>query len=296
MTSLAVMFGAPFMQHALMATVLLAVVSAIVGTALNLRNLEFAADGFVHAIFPGVVVGFVIGGGEGPAMYVGAALAAVFATGILTWVSRSGVSNDTTTAVLLAGAFAVGIVIVSRATNYATGLEHLLFGQLLTIDKTDLVSIAVLGAIASTLVVATWKQQLFIAFDRAGALAAGLRIGRYELILNFAIALTVVATARVVGNLLVLGLLIVPVAVGRMLSYRLRGVILIAAVCALGACVLGLVSGYWLAVDAGLNVSPSAVLVLTLVAVYLAVVGGTSLARRRRSTRASASSTRMSRA
>jgi manganese/iron transport system permease protein len=281
-TPIDVVFGAPFMQSAAIALGVLAVVSAVVGVALNLRELEFVSDGLVHAVFPGVVIGFLVGGGAGPEIYFGAMVAAVIATVLLTLAARRGAGTDAATAVLLAGTFAIGIVIVSRSTNYATGLESLLFGQLLTISPTDLVIIGALGAVAIALVAFTWKEQVFVAFDRRAAEASGMAVLRYELILNVAIALTVVAASRAVGNLLVLALLIVPAAVGRLVAFRLSIIVPVAAATALGASFVGLVSGYWLSVDARLSVSPSAVLVLALVAVYLVVAGVSSLARRGR--------------
>ncbi|MGO2113082.1 MAG: metal ABC transporter permease, partial [Pseudoclavibacter sp.] len=192
-------FALPFMQHALLALAMLAVVSAIVGVQLNLRGLEFISDGLVHAVFPGVVIGFVTAGNDG--IYPAAVITAVIATAALTWASRRGAGTDATTAVVLAGTFAIGIVIVSRTTTYSTGLEHLLFGQPLTVDARDLIAIGVLGGIALVLVVATWREQLFISFDARGARASGYRTLLYELALNLAIALVVVAAARAVGNL-----------------------------------------------------------------------------------------------
>lgn len=282
MTGLDVIFGAPFMQTAAIALAALSLVAAVVGVALNLRELEFVSDGLVHAVFPGVVIGFVVGEGAGPAVYLGAVIAALVATVLLTLAARRGAGTDASTAVLLAGAFALGIVIVSRSTSYATGLESLLFGQLLTISHVDLIIIGVLGLVALLIVALTWKEQVSVSFDREAAEASGLPVLRYELLLNVAIALTVVAAARAVGNLLVLALLIVPAAVGRLVSHRLAVIVPVAAVAALVASFIGLVSGYWLSVDARLNVSPSAVLVLALVALYLVVAGVSTLARRQR--------------
>ncbi|WP_241209110.1 MULTISPECIES: metal ABC transporter permease [Gulosibacter] len=282
MTGVDVIFGAPFMQTAAIALAALAVVAAVVGVALNLRELEFVSDGLVHAVFPGVVIGFVAGQGSGTAVYLGAVIAALIATVLLTLASRRGAGTDANTAVLLAGAFAIGIVIVSRSTSYATGLETLLFGQLLTISHDDLLVIGVLGVIALLIVGLTWKEQVSVAFDRESAEASGMPVLRYELLLNVAIALTVVAASRAVGNLLVLALLIVPAAVGRLISFRLALIVPIAAGAALLASFLGLVSGYWLSVDARLNVSPSAVLVLVLVTLYLVVAGVTAITRRKR--------------
>lgn len=271
-------FALPFMQQALVALGLLALVSAVVGVHLNLRGLEFVSDGLVHAVFPGVVIGFVTSGM--PGLYVGAVIAALVATAALTWVSRRGSGTDATTAVVLAGTFAIGIVIVSRTTNYATGLEHLLFGQLLTVGVGDIAAIAILGGVALVLVLATWKEQLFLSFDARGARASGLPPIVYELALNLAIALVVVAAARAVGNLLVLAILIVPAAVGRLLSRRVG---IISAI-ALGTALVGAVGGLWLAfelsVTAGVPASPSSVVTLVYVGVYLlAALASSAIAR-----------------
>ncbi len=280
MTSIVDMFGTPFMQYAALALAMLAVMSAVVGVALNLRELEFVSDGLVHAVFPGVVVGLSIGGGD--AIYYGAVVAALIATVLLTIATNRGVGTDASTAVLLAGTFALGIVIVSKTSNYASGVEQLLFGQLLTIGKSDLLIIAVLGGLALLLVLGTWKEQLYISFDRRGAEATGMRVFWYELVLNLAIALVVVAASRAVGNLLVLALLIVPVAVGRLLSRKLAAIFAIGLVTAMLGSGLGLVTGYWLAVDARLAVSPSGVLVLCLVVMYLLVAATTTVLTRTR--------------
>lgn len=266
MTSIATMFGAPFMQTAALALCILAVVVAVVGVALNLRGREFLSDGLVHAVFPGIVVGLIAGGG--PMIYLGALIAALIATVLLTLVTRTGRRTDAATAVILAGAFALGIVLVSRTSKYSTGVEQLLFGQLLTIGSTDIAYILILGGLAVLLVGATWKTQTFISFDRPGALAAGIPVLRYELILNVSIALVVVAASRAVGNLLVLALLIVPAAIGRLLSRNIAVIAAIALLAAIGGSLAGLAGGYWLSVDAGLRLSPSAVLVLVLVAGY----------------------------
>ncbi|MFD2675037.1 metal ABC transporter permease [Gulosibacter bifidus] len=277
MTPIAIVFGAPFIQTAAIALAMLAVVVAAVGVALNLRGLEFVSDGLVHAVFPGIVIGFILGGGE--RIYIGAAIAALIATVLLTLAARKGTGTDAATAVMLAGTFALGIVIVSRTTRYSTGLEQLLFGQLLTINSHDLIYIAVLGGIAIALVGTTWKMQTFISFDRQGAIASGVSVLRYELILNIAIAIVVVAASRAVGNLLVLALLIVPAAIGRCISRDIRVILVVALFSALLGSFAGLLGGYWLSVDAELSVSPSAVLVLALVAVYFIVAIATTLVR-----------------
>lgn len=257
----------PFLANAALVLAILALAGGIVGVQLNLRGLEFLGDGLVHSIFPGVVIGFVLQGASGT--YVGAGIAALIATILLTMAARRGLGDDAATAVVLSGAFSLGIVIVSTTTAYTGGLEHLLFGQLLTVDRSDLAVVATLCAIAVAIVALTWRYQVMRSFDRAGALAAGVRVGALELALNLAIALVVVAGARAIGNLLVLALLIVPPAVGRLASRRLPVIVAIAALAALVPSLAGLWASYQLSIRGAADVSPSGMVVLALSAVYL---------------------------
>ena len=267
--------AAPYAQLALAALVALVVSGAIVGVLVNLRGMEFVSDGLIHAVFPGVVIGTVTFGQDG--LYPGALIAALLATILLTLASHRGLGTDATTAVLLTGAFAIGIVIVSRTTQFSIGLEHLLFGQLLTVQPADLAVIAALGALAVLLAGVTWKEQVFLAFDRRGAHAAGSRTLVFELVLNLAVALVVVAASRAVGNLLVLAVLIVPAAVGRLLSRRIGMILLIALATGLGASVLGLAVAFELSIGAGVQASPSSVVVLTLLGIYLVVAASAAV-------------------
>jgi manganese/iron transport system permease protein len=263
-------FALPFMGKALAVLLVLAVVAGVVGVLVNLRALEFVSDGLVHAVFPGLVIGFVLGGREG--LYAGAVVAAVAAAVVLTLVTRRAVTSDASTAIVLTGMFSIGIIVVSTQSDYVGQLDQLLFGRLLTVTDGDLVQTAVVCAIALVLVLVTLKGQVFRAFDAAGAAAAGHRILLLDVVLNVAIALVVVAASNAVGNLLVLAVLIVPGAVGRLVAGRLGAIFAVAAVFAALVGWAGLAVAYSLSVDAGIPAPSGATVVLVLVAAYLLVL------------------------
>lgn len=282
MSELLAVLQLPFVQRAAVALAIVAVATAVVGLAMSLRGLEFLGDGLVHAVFPGVVLGYVLGGQSG--IVPGAVVAALAATLALGFIMPRvpGGGSDTATAVVLAGAFGLGIVLVSRLDDYTTGLEQVLFGQLLTVSWGDIAAIGVLGALAVLLVAGSWKEQLFVAFDRRGAAAAGLPVRAVDVALNIAIALVVVAAARAVGTLLVLAILITPVATARIAASRIGTVLLTALLVSLGACAAGLFASSALALQTRVAVPPSSFVVLLLVCVYLAVAAAASLLRARR--------------
>lgn len=261
-------FQLPFMWRALLTVAILAVAAGIVGLFISFRELEFVSDGLVHSVFPGLVVGSLLGGSIG--LLPGALLAAVFAAVLFTIIEhRGGVSADAAIAVVLTGLFSLGVVLVSRQSGYVSELQELLFGRLLTVTDAQLWQILVVAVLAVLLVGVTWRAQLFRAFDAAGAQAAGIRTLRADLVLAIAVALLVVAGVQALGVLMVIALLTVPMAAARLIT---RGFWILIPI-AIGVPLLAGAAGLWLAfewsVGTGATVSPGAVVVLLLVAAYV---------------------------
>jgi manganese/iron transport system permease protein len=273
-------FALPFMARSLIVLVALSLVAGVVGVLVNLRGLEFISDGLAHAVFPGITIGFVWGGREG--LFIGAMIAAVLAAVVLTLLVRSRVPADAAIAIVLTAMFSVGVIVVSRQSDYAGQLEQLLFGRLLTVTATEVALTVVICGLALLLVAVTLKEQVFRAFDRGAAEAAGYRVLALDVVLNVAIALVVVAASSAIGNLLVLAVLIVPAAVARLVTSRLRPLFAIAAGFAALAAWLGLSLGYGASVDAGVDLPSGATVVLVLVAGYaVALVARVGLDRAR---------------
>ena len=260
-------FGSPFMQRALAEALLLGAVAAVVSVFVVLRRLAFVSDVLTHTVFPGVVIGFVVAGTSG--IVWGALVFGVLSTVLITVLAaRSRVTEDASMAIVLTGFFAVGVVLVSRQTSFTSDLTAFLFGRILTVDRQQLVVTAVIGAAVLLLLALLGKELLFRTFDPAGAEARGYRVLALDLVLNLAVALVVVAAVRAVGTVLVIALLVVPGAAGRLLSDRLAGITLIAVGTALLAGWLGLVASWQASVNHGLRLASGATVVLVLVLLY----------------------------
>jgi zinc/manganese transport system permease protein len=269
MTLVDALFGAyalPFMARALLVMLVLAVVAGIVGVLVNLRGLEFISDGLTHAVFPGLAIGLAVGGTAG--LLPGAAIAALAAAVVLTWLDRAGITSDAAIAIVLTATFSVGVIVVSRSDDYAGELEALLFGRVLTIPPGEIIPLIVVCLIAAAAVAVTMKQQLFRAFDRAGSRAAGDSALVLDLVLNAAVALVVVAAASTVGTLLVLALLIVPGAAARLMTERMWRLFPSAAVFAGLAAWLGLAAGYAGSVAGGVDLPAGSTVVAVFVVGY----------------------------
>ncbi|GAA2522234.1 metal ABC transporter permease [Rarobacter incanus] len=274
---IAQVFALPFMGRALLVAAVISVAAAMIGLFVNLRNLEFVSDGLTHSVFPGLVIGYIVGGTEW--MVVGALAAAMIGAVTLTVLDRRHVGSDAAVAVVLTSMFSIGVVLVSRRSGYVSELEQLLFGNLLAIPPQLVGQIVAVSAAACLIIVIGWKWFLFRAFDARGFAAAGFPTLPYDVALNSAVALIVVAGSQAIGNLMVLALIIVPVGAARLVTRRVLLITPIAAALAVTANAVGLVVGFDLSVNQDVSASPSAVAVLTLIAFYLVIMAMGLLAR-----------------
>lgn len=273
-------FALPFMQRALVEALLLGVLGGVVSVFVILRRLAFASDVLTHTIFPGVVIGFLVGqtGGIVWGALAFALLSAVLLT-VLTTNRR--VSEDATLAILLTGFFAVGVVLVSRRRSYTSDLTTFLFGRILFVDTRQIVETAVVAVVVLALLALVAKELVLRAFDPEGTAAAGYRVPLLDLALNVVVALVVVAAVKAVGTVLVIALLVVPAATARLLSDRLRVLVPLSVGLACAAGYVGLAASYEASVHHGLRLASGATVVLALVALYALAYAVAAVRRRR---------------
>ncbi len=264
-----------FFVRALIASALVGVVCAVVGTYVVLRGVAFIGDAIAHAGFPGVVAAYMLG----IPTYFGAAVAAVgtaLAIGLVT--KRAGIRQDTVIGVMFAGTFAFGIFLFSTIKGYVADLFSFLFGNVLAISPTDLTALVILGLGVIGIVALMWKELLYATFDPLGAAASGIKVDRLEYLFLALVALTIVVSLQAVGIILVVAMLITPAATAQMLTVQFMRLMLLAAVVGIASAVAGLYLSYWLNVASGATI----VLVQTGLFLLALVVGPRGLIARRR--------------
>ena len=262
-------FSLPYMNRALLTIAVLSIAAGIVGVFVSFREMEFITDGLVHAVFPGLVIGLIVGGSAG--ILPGAALAAIAAAILFTVTEQRG-GSDAGIAVMLTGLFSLGVVLISRQGNYVSQLQEMLFGRVLTVTGDQLIQMVVVSAVAVALVLFTRRAQLYRAFDPAGASAAGIRPFATDATLSIAVALLVVAGVQALGVLMVIAIVIVPIAVARLLTRRLGWLAPIAITVSFMSGALGLWLSFDWSVRLDTSASPGAIIVLILVAAYVLAI------------------------
>jgi len=208
----------PFMQRAMIEVVLMGIATGIIGTYVVLRGMAFIGDALSHAIFPGVVIAFLLHA----SFFVGALVfGGITAVTIGALARNRRVSEDTAIGVLFAGMFALGIVLISSIRGYTADLASFLFGDVLGVSNEDIIFSLVIGLLVIIALIVFHKELVLVAFDSEMAEAEGLPVWLIDLGFLILIALTIVVSLRAVGNILVVAMLVTPAAAARLWTDRL---------------------------------------------------------------------------
>ena len=236
------------MKRAMVEVILMGAVTGAIGAYIVLRGLSFIGDALSHAIFPGIVIAFLLGQG----IFFGALIFGVLtsiAIGVIATNQR--VKEDSAIGVLFAGTFALGIVLISSSKNFTRDLASFLFGNVLGVTTNDIMLSAIVGAIVIVLIAVFYRELLITSFDRAAAQAMGLPVLVLDLLLLVMISLTIVVSLRAVGNILVVAMLVTPAATARLLTDRLPVMILLGSTIGILSGIVGLYVSYYNDVAAG---------------------------------------------
>jgi ABC-type Mn2+/Zn2+ transport system permease subunit len=251
-----------FMQHAFLAILIVGVVCGVIGCFVVLRGMAFVGDAFAHAVFPGVVIAFL----AGTSIFAGALVAAVVVSLGIGAISQSGrLREDAAIGVVFAGAFALGIALISSSRSYSKDLASFLLGNILGVSRDDLLLTAGIGAVVLALLAVFRREFVLITFDRTLASSLGVHVWRFDQLFLVLLALAIVTALQTVGNVLVLAMLITPAATARLIADRLPRMLVIAAMIGAASGVGGLyLSYYW-------SIASGAAVVLVATAIFFIV-------------------------
>jgi manganese/iron transport system permease protein len=266
-------FEAEFVRTGALAAAIVGVLCGVVGCYVVLRGMALMADSLAHGVLPGIAIAFVLtaeaGGADADQVAITlGALAAGLVTAVATSLvlRRSRLREETAAGVVFVFMLALGVAITSRVEGYSVDLTAFLFGDVLGVDSGEIAPAAIVTAAVLALVAALYRPFLLLSFDRQRAAAIGLPIDALHTLMLIVLALAVVVGFRIVGALLVLGLLIAPPAAAALVTRRLPAMMAVSAGIAAASAPLGLLISWHLDIAAG----PA--IVLVSVAAFAAVL------------------------
>ena len=239
------MLSHPFMAHAFLAGTFVALAAGLVGYFLVQRGQVFTGDALSHVAFTGALAGLAFGVSATAGLLVATLLVAL-ALGVL---GRRGRPDDVVIGGVFAWVLGLGVLFLSLYTTRRSGANgtagvNVLFGSVLGLDAGAALVTAVVGLAVGATMLALARPLLFATMDEAVAAARGVPVR----VLGFAflglVGLTAAEATRVVGALLILGLLATPAGAAVRLSARPLRALGVSAGIAVGSVWVGLTASY----------------------------------------------------
>jgi zinc transport system permease protein len=240
-----------FTQNALAAAILASIVCGLIGPFVVARRMVFISGGLSHTAFGGLGIAYWLGIRPiyGATVFV---LAAALFLGSLEEKKLN--QNDLFIGIFWAVGVAIGIVFVHMTPGYAPDLMSFLFGNILTVPRTDVAVMLVLVLIVIVTVAIFYKGFVAVALDEEFARARRLPVYSLKTGLTVLTALTIVTLIQVVGILLVIALLTIPVAIASELSMNFRKIMALSIAFGIAICLLGLYISYSIEFPSGASI------------------------------------------
>jgi manganese/iron transport system permease protein len=204
----------PFMQRALLVSVMVAAVCAVLSCYLVLKGWSLMGDAISHAVLPGIVLAYVLGLPLAVGAFAAGLSCALF-TGYLKANSR--VKEDSVMGIVFSGMFGLGLVIFTKVET-DQHLLHILFGNVLGVSTGDLIETAIVACGTLLIVLLKWRDLLLYCFDPNHARSIGLPVRTLHYGFLVLLSLAIVASLKTVGIILVIAMLIAPGATAFLLT------------------------------------------------------------------------------
>jgi zinc transport system permease protein len=255
-------FELGFIQRALIAGIAISILCSVIGLFLVLRRQSLFGDSLAHMAFGGVAVGIYTNTYPLWTAFIASILAAL---GITKLQHSSNIPADSAVAIMLTAGLAIGILLLSFAGGFSVDLFSFLFGNILLVSFEDTLLISLLTALVLLSVVIFFKKFLYITFDERQAEVSGLQVQRLNYFFIVLASLTVIASMRLVGILLISSLTVIPNITAMMFGAGFKRTLLISILISAISVVSGIFLSYML------NSAPSGTIALISISLFLFV-------------------------
>ncbi len=260
----------PFIIRAIIAIILIAIVSGTMGSFSVFRGQTFMTAGVAHAALAGASFGILIQVYYLPYFnpMLGAAIFAILMALATAYASKHGDSKKTDVMIGVSFAIAMGVAVllISAIKEYAIRAWGLLMGDLLLLTENDILLLFITTIIVAVSTVVFYTKFVLVSFDPEGAEAHGIRTTLYNNLLLILVALSIIVVLKGVGALLVYALMIGPGATANEIFNSVMTVMIAAFLIALIGGIAGLIISFYI------PVSPGAITGILTTIIYFLVI------------------------
>ncbi len=257
------LFQYGFMQRSLLSAIAIAVICSIVGLFLVLKRHSLFGDALAHVAFGGISLGLFTGIYPLWTAYIVAILSAV---GVNKLRESTKIPADSSIAVLLTSGLAIGVILISISGGFTLNLFSFLFGNILLVSVEDVIIILITDAIVIPVIYVFYKKLVLIIFDENQAKVSGLNVSWINTLFIILASITIIASIRLVGVLLISSLIVVPNITALMFGKGFKKTMFISCAISVFSVVFGIIVSYYS------NLAPSGTIVLTMVSIFLVTI------------------------
>ncbi len=240
-------FQYAFMQRAMIAAISVGILCAVLGVFVVLRRMSLIGHALTHSALPGMVIAYILGA----PVLLGAMVATLLTSyGIGVFAKNEKVYEDTSIGMIPTVMFALGVLLISITKSYRD-ISSMLFGNILGVSAGDLLWTCVAVVVIVGITALFMKELKLFTVDPQYSKAIGLPVKWIHFGLLIALAITIVVGIQAVGTILTNALLVIPVAAARLMTHRLKTMMISACVIAVVCAIVGVYASYYLAVSSG---------------------------------------------
>jgi zinc transport system permease protein len=249
-----------FFQNALLVAVLASIAAGVVGTYIVVKRMSLISGSIAHTAFGGLGISYYFNANP---LIGGVLFSLISAVSIALFRKNAKSRIDTLLSFLWSTGMAIGLVFIFLTPGYATDLFTYLFGNILLVSRFDLYMILFLDILIFAVVYLMYNSFLSVIFDEEHAETRNMPVTLVNMILFALIALTIVATIRVVGIVLMIAILTIPAATAQLFHKTVKKIMITSSLITLFASISGLFVSYYL------NFATGPIIVLIISATYL---------------------------
>lgn len=244
-------FEYAFMQRALVGSLFIGILCSVIGVYVVLKGMSFIGAGIAHASFGGVALGYLLNVNP----LISAIVFSVATALCIGKASRRGaIKEDTAVGIFFSATMAFGVLCIGLLKGYNVDLMGYLFGSILAVSDGDLVLIVCVSLVVLPCIALFFKELEFVTFDPEVAQIMGLPVRRLYYCLLALIALTVVASMKLVGIVLASALIVAPAASAYQFAEDFKRMMALSVVFGIVSCTGGLVLSYFLNTASGATI------------------------------------------
>ena len=237
-----------FFIRALIAGIGIALVTGPLGCFIIWRRLSFFGDTLSHSALLGVTIAFFFELNIAFSVFL---ISSAIALILLKLQKTTKLPGDALLGLLAHSSLAVGLVVIGFLTTIRFDIMGLLFGDILAVTTEDITLVWIGGIIILGILYYIWKSIFSATVNYDLAAAEGMRPEISNFIFTLLLAAVIALSIKMIGALLITGLLLIPAAIARNLSNSPKQMIIIAILAGIASVVLGLFTSLELNTSSG---------------------------------------------